>query len=267
MAEEIKRTLKYLSDDKFKVMNPLFGKKGGGRFDDRNLDKIDTIVFHWTGSNTLQDAFKTLKNDGHAYHFIIDNADGMVYQLVDIRRKCAHAGVSYGPNGPWVNGHSIGISFQIPANNDYNFAISEEAYQSSVKLISELIDILPLKHITGHQWVAPIRRVDPYTYPFTRLMGEQKIRDNKLKLWKTGYGPFPKGLEDCECVEKKDLNATGGKFCKVAKGDCYIKGKKFSKDGTLQTFNPSKIKYAVASEKYSDWAFIQDNGDETNDNV
>lgn len=78
----------------------------------------ESIVLHTTLGNTYIGAEETLKIRHLSYHFIID-ADGEVYQLVDIDRSAWHAGVKSNPNlrartfylSDNPNRRSIGIAF------------------------------------------------------------------------------------------------------------------------------------------------------------
>lgn len=261
MAKETK-DIKHLTEEEFSHLTTPFLESGRNR----DINKIDTIVLHWTGSDNFTVAINALESKGSAYHFIIDNDGsaggvGHVTQLIDVRRRAGHAGQSYGPNGIGVNSYSIGISFQTRGYNKAladSETIKDEAYKSLVKLLKELFEICPkLKYITGHHWVAPRHRVDPYTFPFEKLMRESFIRDRKMELWKTGYAPFPNGLLDCECIKYEDLN-NGQKYCKTSKGRCYGPKTKRGNYGPDREFSERELYRTPGAYAKANLGFIQD---------
>jgi len=266
----------HLTEDEFFHLKPFLNEYTRNR-KYRDLKNINTIVLHWTGSNNFDQAINSLRLKQIGYHFIIDNDGssgkvGKVTQCISVNKRAAHAGKSYGPNGADVNQYSVGISFQTRGNNSAianSETISEEAYQSLLKLIKELIVSLPnLKYITGHHWIKPANRIDPYTFNFNRLMGESFIKEQKMQLWKTGYYPFPGTtgftgniiaeedadykLEDCKCLEWEDLN-NGDKRCKKSKGDCYVK-----RWGNNNQFSERTLAKAQGAFEASELSFAQD---------
>ena len=103
--------------------------------------------------------------------------------------------MSYGPNGPYTNSTSIGISFVKTESSEF----TEEMFDSCYKLILDLKLSLPnIQFITGHHWVSPGRKSDPYTFDFDRLINKL---GSGFELWKTGYFPFPTALSNCKCIK------------------------------------------------------------------
>ena len=183
----------------------------------KRMDTINTIVLHWTAGASVSSAISALRINKNSYHFIIGK-DGMITQTVPLSRKAWHAGSSYGPNGSDVNPTSIGISMDLL--NDKQ-PVTDEMYTSILNLILDLKIAVPsLKWITGHQWISPGRKVDPYTFDFVKLIREPDIKKSGFKLWKTGDLPFPKGLNDCKCVKYKIKGDTTSK-CLQSSGDCW----------------------------------------------
>lgn len=294
MADKTK-AITYLTEDEFSHLTAPNINSSQRSLKWRDLNKIDTIVLHWTGSNTFDEATTELNRRGVGYHFIIDNDGsaggvGKVIQLVEVIRNVGHAGGGYGPHGTEVNDSSIGISFQCRGSEGDKLGstkIQPEAYNSLVKLLKELFEICPnLRFLTAHLWTIPSERVDPYTFDFNKLMGESFIKNQKMELWKTGYYPFPGTksydkkdiakdnpnlkLEDCKCLEWGDLNVNngvykdvnGGKYCKKSVGRCYVK----KKTATQETYGPD-IKFnerrlsdssGAFARASSDLGFIQD---------
>lgn len=178
---------------------------------DRKLTKINTIVIHWTGGNTLSGAVNTLYKRGVGYHFLIDN-DGTIVQGNKITDRARHAGSSYGPNGKDVNSYSIGISLVAKG---YDFGdIYVEQINSLINLIENLFENDTLKNnikwITGHHQVSPKRKDDPYTLPFEFIINKLSKKNINLNYWKMGMSPFPEGLKDCECDKESKINTKNG---------------------------------------------------------
>ena len=297
MANKTKE-ISYLLEEEFShLITPTIKVSTRSR-DFNSVDKIDTIVLHWTGSHTLDEATAELRRNGTGYHFIIDNDGsaggiGNVIQLVDVIKNVGHAGGGYGPHGTEVNSCSIGISFQCRGQEKGNTGvigstkIQPLAYNSLVKLLRELFEICPnLRFLTAHLWTIPSERVDPYTFNFNRLMSEQFMKDQKMELWKTGYYPFPGTksydnkdiaednpnlkLEDCKCLVWGDLNVNNGvykdvnsgKYCKKSIGDCWVKKKSASQKTYGRKFKLNERRLSDASGAFakasSDLGFIQD---------
>tara|TARA_R110000796_G_scaffold106087_2_gene216378 strand:+ start:16338 stop:17099 length:762 start_codon:yes stop_codon:yes gene_type:complete len=202
----------------------------------KKMGTINTIVLHWTASNSVKQAIDYLvKLNTNGYHFIIGK-DGKIIQTVPLSRKAWHAGASYGPNGYDVNTTSIGISMDLLNGNE---VIPEEMYQSVLNLIKDLKIAVPsLKWITGHQWISPGRKVDPYTFDFRRLIKEPDLKASGFKLWRTGDLPFPKGLDDCKCV--KYVNDDTTKKCLKSSGNCS-KTSKVNQKYVVYEYGKSKL--------------------------
>lgn len=206
-----------INEDGYQILEPFFKE-----YNKIGLDKINTVVLHWTGGSGIHGAIVTLKQKGYGYHFLIEK-DGKITQGATIGKRIGHAGNSYGPNGKDVNTYSVGVSLAIEGvfKNGTEEDIPEEMFQSVKTIILDLKRILPnLKYITGHHWVSPGRKIDPYTFDFDRLITDPDIKGLGLELWKTGYGPFPSGLKNCKCIEKR----SDGVGCKKSTGDCIGQG-------------------------------------------
>jgi hypothetical protein len=182
-----------IKKERFSKLFPFLGS------DKRTIkrENIDTVILHWTASDNLDGTIKTLKNKNYGYHFLILK-DGKIIQSAEIDRKLSHAGESYGPQGKFCNNYTIGVSFvtigkpkgqpPIPFNN--------EQIEATVELLADLKTQLPnLKWITGHHWVSPRRKIDPYNFPFDEFLSKlnNKLKENKItstpfKIWRTGDG-------------------------------------------------------------------------------
>lgn len=124
---------------------------------------ITTIVLHATAGKGLAGAIETLKDRGLSYHYIIDK-DGSVKKCVPTERVAWHAGVSEGPEGKWVNGYSIGISFVNLNDGVDPYTLAQRV--AALDLIKDLKKAIPtIKWLTTHWAVSPGRKTDPKNYP------------------------------------------------------------------------------------------------------
>lgn len=193
-----------LTPEDFALIKPFFKNTKT-----RNINTIDTVVLHWTAGANVNNDIKTLKGLGYGYHFLIDQS-GIVYQGSPLNKVVSHAGNSYGPGGRFLNGSSIGISFSM-LGPDVPF--NDAMYKSVSDLLLDIKKSVPtLKFVTGHHWISPGRKIDPYTFDFTRLL---KTLGGDFEVWKTGFSPFPAGLSDCRCIEFFDDGN-----CKKSVGSC-----------------------------------------------
>jgi len=194
-----------LAASTFNLLKPYFsGRK-------RDVSDIDTVVLHWAASTSLTGAYNTLQERRYGYHFLIDK-DGQVYQGSPLDKRTSHAGNSYGPRGNFLNSHSIGVSFLV-RGTEGSGEFTPEMYTSCVNLIKDVKISLPnLKYITGHHWISPGRKIDPYTLNFDTIMSRL---GNGFEIWKTEYKPFPVGLTKCTC-HKYDENGN----CIESSGQC-----------------------------------------------
>ncbi len=220
-----------IESSKFKIMKPFFKVPYK-----RNLNNINMVVLHWTAGRSVESDYATLQKKGYGYHFLIDK-EGNIFQGGPLDGSVSHAGNSYGPNGNGTNATSIGISFSTLGDEDKEVG-STTFNDAQVKAAATIIYDLKngscpkLRYVSGHHWVSPGRKIDPWTFPFDRLMKfpvsfkavQGKIVDITLtslglELWKTGYLPFPEDLSDCKCIEKySDGN------CKKSTGKCKGQG-------------------------------------------
>lgn len=205
-----------------------FSTKRGRKSND--MSKVNTIVLHWTADTSIEstiNGFRAGGSNGNSYHFLIGK-NAVITQTVPLSKKAWHAGHAYGPTGSNVGFSSIGISMDFSNGDDLESNLTEEMYQSVVNLIADLKIAVPsLEYITGHHWVAPGRKVDPWNFNFKKLLNEPKIKATNFKIWKTGDLPFPRGLNNCHCVKYKIPDDNTSK-CLKSTGTCD--------DGTYTTY-------------------------------
>lgn len=137
--------------------------------------QIDLIVLHSIslppgvyGGGQIQALFTNqLDWDAHPYfqgirglevssHFLIER-DGTVWQFVSCNDRAWHAGASFYRGRSNCNDDSIGIELEGLEGEIFEAA----QYVSLQTLCRELMQQYPIRHIAGHEHIAPGRKKDP----------------------------------------------------------------------------------------------------------
>ena len=148
------------------VPSPNWGQRDLG-------DRIDTVVLHSTGINTLEGtehAFCDDKDSRISAHYVVDR-DGTTVQMVDERCSAWHAGASELEGRRGVNDFSIGI--ELVSLNDGQEPYPEAQYEAVVRIIKDLRKrwAVPPNHIVSEAAIArpPGRKTDPVGFDFDKL--------------------------------------------------------------------------------------------------
>lgn len=112
--------------------------------------------------------FAQLRDLRVSAHFLI-RRDGEVVQFVSTIDRAWHAGVSRFMERERCNDFSIGI--ELEGSDDDPFAPAQ--YRQLVALTRALLHAHPIRHIVGHQDIAPDRKTDPGPLFNWRLYREQ----------------------------------------------------------------------------------------------
>jgi len=182
-----------------------------GEFEEGNLD---TIIIHYT-AGPAEASINTLTNPKvkASAHVVIDR-DGSITQLVPFNKIAWHAGKSSYDGRVGFNKYSIGIEIVnagplTKSGNVYRSWYGEAFNPSDVieaihrnqttakywhiytteqitavtELCTELIEAYSIKHIYGHEEIAPTRKTDPGpAFPLdklrTQLLGESSRDDD-----------------------------------------------------------------------------------------
>lgn len=103
--------------------------------------------------------FKVIHKMGVSAHCLI-RRDGEVVQFVPFTARAWHAGASSFAGREKCNDYSIGIELE---GSDF-VAYTDEQYQALTELTQQIQQTYPLitvPRITGHQYIAPLRKTDP----------------------------------------------------------------------------------------------------------
>jgi AmpD protein len=96
-------------------------------------------------------------------HFYISRR-GRIVQCVGLHRRAWHAGQSHlmTPQGIRHNLNHTSIGIELAGSDFISF--TEAQYAALYRLLLRLNKLLPLRYITGHNTIAPLRKTDPGPY-------------------------------------------------------------------------------------------------------
>lgn len=185
-----KHLLENDTTDTFNIITDLISGKDSGYFD---FDIMDTIVIHFTAGSSATSSIKHLKQPTTkaSAHLVVAKS-GEITQLLPFDKIGWHAGESEHNGRKYLNKYSIGIEIDNPGRltkrdgkfytwfntecNPDNVIYATHRNESSpsywekytneqlsvVKDICKLlIDKYNIKHIVGHEEIAPKRKTDP----------------------------------------------------------------------------------------------------------
>lgn len=151
-----------------RCVSPNFGQRPA-------LIEVDLLVLHsislppgqYGGEAVFQLFTNTLDSHQHPYfkqlqgvqvssHFFI-RRDGALWQFVSCAARAWHAGVSHYRGRDNCNDDSIGI--ELEGLEGERFAAAQ--YAALVPLCLDLNRCYPIRHVAGHQHIAPGRKHDP----------------------------------------------------------------------------------------------------------
>lgn len=138
---------------------------------------VDTLVLHYTGMRTAEEALERLTNEKAAVsaHYTVDE-DGTVYAHVPELEKAWHAGVSHWRGRDGANGFSIGIEIVNPGHEFGYRAFPKSQMHAVAELCQGILSrhAIPSRNVIGHSDVAPSRKEDPgelFDWPWLAKQG------------------------------------------------------------------------------------------------
>ncbi len=158
-----------------KIMNII--ERPSLNFNDRPVGvKIDSIIIHYTGMKTAEDALDRLCDPTSevSAHFTIDE-DGTIYRHVDPDKRAWHAGVSQWRDREGFNDFSIGIELVNPGHEFGYRPFPEGQIEALIILMKSLYQNYPINPelVLGHSDIAPDRKQDPgELFPWDQLVAE-----------------------------------------------------------------------------------------------
>lgn len=134
-------------------------------FNDRPPDTaIDTLILHYTGMRTGEEALARLCNPAAkvSAHYVVEE-DGRVFALVAEERRAWHAGISHWRGRDNLNDVSIGIEIVNPGHEFGYRPFPASQMQAVATLCHEILarHPIPAHNVIAHSDVAPDRKEDP----------------------------------------------------------------------------------------------------------
>ena len=142
---------------------------------------IDTLVLHYTGMRSGQEAIARLCDAGAkvSAHYVVEE-DGAVFRLVAEARRAAHAGISHWRGRSALNANSIGIEIVNPGH-EWGYRPFPALQMAAVcDLCLEIMARHPIdpRNVVAHSDIAPDRKQDP-----GELFDWQGMAANGVGLW------------------------------------------------------------------------------------
>jgi len=139
--------------------------------------KINSIIIHYTGMKTAQDALDRLCDPASevSAHYTID-MDGTIYNHADPTKRAWHAGVSQWGSLSNFNDFSIGIELVNKGHEFGYHAFPDGQIDALIDLMKDLYKQFPINPelVLGHSDIAPDRKQDPgELFPWDRLKQEK----------------------------------------------------------------------------------------------
>lgn len=140
-------------------------------YDDRPFKtEIDTIIIHYTGMPTtdealarLSDSSETARDQGRvSAHYLIDE-EGKIFAMVDERDRAWHAGQSFFRGRKNLNDMSIGIELSNPGHAYEYKPFPRMQLDALVELCASICKRHPIQRdfVLGHSDIAIGRKIDP----------------------------------------------------------------------------------------------------------
>lgn len=144
-------------------------------WDERPNPKIDTVVLHYTGMRSGQEALTRMCDPAAkvSAHYMIEE-DGSLFRLVPEEKRAWHAGVSAWQGQENLNHNSIGIELVNPGHEFGYRSFPKSQIDTLLKLLEgiEQRHNVPQARYIGHSDIAPDRKIDPgELFPWYLLSG------------------------------------------------------------------------------------------------
>ena len=123
-----------------------------GEYGGDGVERLFTNTLDWSA----HPYFETIRGLEVSAHFLV-RRDGDVLQFVSIDDRAAHAGRSSYDGRAEANDWSVGIELEGLEGDTFEPA----QYAALEKLLPAIDAVLGIRHVVGHEHVAPGRKVDP----------------------------------------------------------------------------------------------------------
>jgi len=178
--------MKYIN----KYKSPNFNERKKG-------SKIKFIILHYTAMRSDKKALDYLSyiKNKVSSHFLI-NKKGHIFNLVDLKMRAWHAGLSFWNDEIDINSHSLGIELDNSGHHINFEKYTKKQIYSLIKLLRYLKkkDDIKGKNILGHSDISPYRKMDPgEKFPWL-LLSKFNLIDSRKKINETTIKEINKKL-------------------------------------------------------------------------
>ncbi|MCG2585157.1 N-acetylmuramoyl-L-alanine amidase [Massilia sp. TS11] len=147
--------------------------------------RVKFIIIHYTVSDRPQSIKILTEQEVSSHYLLTDEADPIIYRLVDESRQANHAGISFWKDYTRLNTSSIGIEIVNPGYKDtpegrIYASFPEKQIDTLIGLVKDIAQRhnVPPENVLGHSDIAPQRKQDPGPqFPWKRLA------DAGLVIW------------------------------------------------------------------------------------
>ena len=156
------------------------GQFGNRHIEDLFLNQLDLQA---------DPSFTSLRDVQVSSHFFIQR-DGQLVQFVSTLDRAWHAGVSEFQGRFGCNDFSVGI--ELEGADDIPF--EDDQYRTLVNLTHCLLQQLPLRHIVGHEDIAPGRKTDPgpcFAWKYYQNLLQREMQQTKTLVPTSAMPAFP----------------------------------------------------------------------------
>jgi len=145
--------MKYIN----KYKSPNFNERKKG-------SKIKFIILHYTAMRSDKKALDYLSyiKNKVSSHFLI-NKKGCIFNLVDLKMRAWHAGLSFWNDEIDINSYSLGIELDNSGHHINFEKYTKKQIYSLIKLLRYLKKKFNIRdeNILGHSDISPYRKIDP----------------------------------------------------------------------------------------------------------
>jgi len=143
-----------------------------GQYGGDAIERLFTNTLDWSA----HPYFETIRGLQVSAHFLV-RRDGAVLQFVPIDRRAWHAGRSSWAGRAEANDWSIGIELEGLEGDTFEPA----QYDALARLLPAIDRIRAVRHVVGHEHVAPGRKIDPGPgFDWARLASQLQWDDERI---------------------------------------------------------------------------------------
>jgi N-acetylmuramoyl-L-alanine amidase len=173
--------------------------------------RVKFLIIHYTVSNLPQSIKILTQQEVSSHYLLTDEAQPVIYGLVDETRQANHAGVSSWKNYTLLNGSSIGIEIVNPGftegpNGRVWYPFPQAQVDQLIVLVKDIVKRhnIPPANVLGHSDIAPQRKQDPGPmFPWAQLAAQGLVLWPDAEKLAAARPAFDQQLPDVAWFQKK----------------------------------------------------------------